>query len=294
MIYSSGFMIVPGHNGVFGTALSRTSRGMAISMQETPPDPSHADDFKPSDIPERQARAVQLLSDPTPLKPQAKGFLKTAWESVAGLTRNLVGQFLYGGIPQPMPAEEAKHLASQENQALMDEFGTTDDNKLHARLDKAVGMAHDALPNANFSGKTWILDTDEQRGQANADGSIILSRGLMNRISDEELLFVVGHEMGHLDAKHDPQRMAYEQRLATAKSAGKQAYFAQRMMEFYHDAERQADDYGVKVLEYHGLGKEHAVGYFIRKMTGFEGGDTASETHPSDAARAWRVATDSE
>jgi len=29
-------------------------------------------------------------------------------------------------------------------------------------------------------------------------------------------------------------------------------------------------------------------------MTGFEGGDTASETHPSDAARAWRVATDSE
>ena len=114
MIYSSGFMIVPGHNGVFGTALSRTSRGMAISMQETPPDPSHADDFKPSDIPERQARAVQLLSDPTPLKPQAKGFLKTAWESVAGLTRNLVGQFLYGGIPQPKrrsiwPLKKTRH-----------------------------------------------------------------------------------------------------------------------------------------------------------------------------------------
>lgn len=290
MLYSSSSMIVPGQNGISRQTPSRPTTGMAISMQESVPEAVPSDGFKASDIAERQTRALELVNDPSPVQPKAKGFLKTAWESVSNLTRNLVGHFLHGGIPQPLPVEEAKHLARQENEALVKEFGTTDDKELHARLDNAVQRARSALPEAGFSGKTTILDTDEQRGQANADGSLIFSRGLIDRISDEELLFVVGHEMGHLDAKHDLQRMAYEQRLATAKSSGQHAYFAQRMMEFYHDAERQADDYGVRVLEHNGLGKEHAVSYFIRKMTGFEGGDAVSDTHPSDSERAWRVA----
>jgi len=262
---------------------------MGISMQESLPE-APTDGFRPSDIVERKAQALQLLEDPSPLTPPSEGLLKSAWESISSFTRNLVGHFLHGELPRPMPAEEAKHLALKENEALKQEFGTSDHKPLQERLEKAIEMAREALPNAGYSGQMAVLDTDEERGQANADGSIIVSRGLMERLSDEELLFVVGHEMGHLEVEHDARRLAYEQRLATAKSAGAQAYFAQRMMEFYHDAEREADDFGVRVLEHHGLGKEHAVSFMIRKMTGLSGGDTASQTHPSDAERAWRLA----
>ena len=248
------------------------------------------DRFVPTDIETRKTEALALIEDPSPVRPTHQGLLSTAWESLESVTRNLVGHFLHGPLPKPVPAEEAKQLGRLDSADLINEFGESDDERLQMRLGKAVKMARAALPEAPFS-KLIVLDTEQPRGSAQADGSILVSRGLMNELSDEEPLFVVGHEMGHLNEKHDAQRLAYEQRLATAKAAGPQAYFSQRMMEFYHDAEHQADDYGIKVLQHHGLGKEHAVSFHIRKMQGFQGGDPASITHPSDVDRAYRAAT---
>jgi peptidase M48-like protein len=282
-------MQLPRINRAPRTASTSPSEGShAASAGESAPEVIQ-DRFQPGAIEARKASALQLIEDPAPIKPTAMSLLATAWESLESVTRNLVGHFLYGAVPEPLPAEEAKHVGSQESAELIKEFGESDDKELKTRLKKAILMAKKALPDAAYSGRMAVLDTDEPRGSALPDGSILVSRGLMAELSDEELLFVVGHEMGHLDQKHDARRLAYEQRLATAKTAGKHAYFAQRMMEFYHDAEHQADDFGIQVLKHHGLGKEHAVSFHIRKMQGFQGGDPSSETHPSDAARAYRA-----
>jgi hypothetical protein len=284
-------MKVPGANHVQrSTSLAPKGGHHIAAVAESVPDVTQ-DEFQPGAIEDRQAQAVVLLNDPSPLEHASKGLLATAWESLQSVTRNLVGQFLHGPIPTPVPAEEARHIGLQESEGLILEFGESNDKKLQARLGKAVEMAKEALPDAPYSGKMAVLDTEFERGTASPDGSIMVSRGLMEKLSDEELLYVVGHEMGHLEKKHDAQRLAFEQRLATAKSAGQHAYFAQRMMEFYHDAEDEADDLGLRVLQHHGIEKKHAVSFHIRRMEGLQGGDPASETHPSDAARAYRTLT---
>ncbi len=50
---------------------------------------------------------------------------------------------------------------------------------------------------------------------AMADGSIRIYSGLMELMNDQELLFVIGHEMGHVIKKHSREKMV----LAYAASA---------------------------------------------------------------------------
>ena len=57
-----------------------------------------------------------------------------------------------------------------------------------------------------------------------ADGTIRVYSGLMDMLDDRELVFVVGHEMGHVVAKHIKKKIM----LAYAGSAARKAIASQQ------------------------------------------------------------------
>jgi len=67
------------------------------------------------------------------------------------------------------------------------------------RLKKLVGDRYDS-DGYVFDFKVYL--SSEVNAFAMADGTIRIYSGLMDMMKDEELLFVVGHEMGHVTKKH--------------------------------------------------------------------------------------------
>ena len=56
-----------------------------------------------------------------------------------------------------------------------------------------------------FNFKVYL--TDEVNAFAMADGTIRIYSGLMDLMNDEELLFVIGHEIGHVVEEHSRQKV---------------------------------------------------------------------------------------
>lgn len=255
---------------------------------------------KPS-IEEAQAsrleRARQLLQQPESLKPREASFLQQTTAIAGKVAKDLVGMYFYGSPPAPLSTEETVAAGWYDHtKSLYDEHGETTDPKLTAKVDKAVNLALESFQgkDVGFNGRVVILDTEVVKGTAEADGSFVISRSLVEKLTDEELLFVAAHEMGHHKEQHNSERLAFEKAIAESKAEGeswKTDYLKTKMTDFYQKAEDEADDYGIRALQFHGLGKEHALSFFLRntEATGLDA--EASDTHPSDLARAWNIAT---
>lgn len=103
---------------------------------------------------------------------------------------------------------------------------------------------------------------DDINAFAMPDGSIRIYSGLMDKMTDDELLFVIGHEIGHVFHGHSRQRfqLAYAGsgvvslvESSGGKVAGITAGDAAKLVmevvqaQFSQENEREADDYGFKV-----------------------------------------------
>lgn len=133
---------------------------------------------------------------------------------------------------------------------------------------------------------------------AMADGTVRVYSGLMDLMTDEELLFVMGHEIGHV--KHEHSKQAY--RMAYAAQAGRKAAastggiagslatgalggLAEKLVnaQFSQSEETEADTFGLEFLKLNNISLQAAV-------TGLEklGGGKSSmfSTHPGSKDRA--------
>ena len=91
-----------------------------------------------------------------------------------------------------------------------------------------------------------------------ADGSIRVFAALMDIMSDEELLGVIGHEVGHV--AHKDSKKAFRQALAS--TSNKAAALTESQLgdlgealvsaKYSQKQEREADDYGYEFLKSHG------------------------------------------
>ena len=75
-------------------------------------------------------------------------------------------------------------------------------NAIYARLVKVLPEGftpHD---------KIYILDTDEINAFCLPDGTVIVCRGLAQRFNDEELAWVIAHELGHGTAHHTAEKLS--------------------------------------------------------------------------------------
>ncbi|MDO5667242.1 MAG: M48 family metalloprotease [Alcaligenaceae bacterium] len=146
---------------------------------------------------------------------------------------------------------------------------------------------------------------DEVNAFALPNGGIRVYSGLMDKMTDDELLYVVGHEVGHVVKGHSKQqtrtKMLSSAALQAVSSSGSPVAALSNSVvgqlghqlinaQYSQAHEYEADAYGLKVLKEHGKGKDPAV-TALRKLAAM-GGDRSSvfSSHPNPSARADRIA----
>lgn len=159
----------------------------------------------------------------------------------------------------------------------------------------------DGVP-LNF--KVYI--TPEINAFACADGSVRVYSGLMDKMTDDEVLGVIGHEIGHV--AHKDTRKAFQQALlqsavlegigstsstAATLTSSQLAQLGSQMMsaKYSQKQESNADDYGYDFLKANGK-NPWAMAYAFEKLEALEGAQPASSglsqmfsSHPSTPKR---------
>lgn len=147
--------------------------------------------------------------------------------------------------------------------------------------------------------------TDEVNAFAMGDGTVRLYSGLMDRMVDDELRYVIGHEVGHVKAGHSRKRMqttlaAGGLRDVVASTSGEAATLAdsqlgdlfEKVVRAQHSQsnENEADDYAMAFLKRGGYQQQAAVSALekLDRLSGGAGGGWLA-THPAPAARAERM-----
>ena len=172
--------------------------------------------------------------------------------------------------------------------------------KYARRLRRLVGE-HYQEGDLTFNYKVYLAQ--EVNAFAMADGTIRIYSGLMDMLTDDELRFVVGHEMGHVTLKHIHKklRMAYASSAvrkaiaATDSTAGEIARselggFVQILMgaQFSRLEEKEADDYGLSFMKENGYAAQAAVSA-LKKLATLGNKHSFLSSHPAPGKRAKRL-----
>lgn len=139
------------------------------------------------------------------------------------------------------------------------------------------------------------------------DGSIRFFAGLMEIMSDDEIRYVIGHEIGHVQAGHSRKRMQMALSTGAAQQAlsaagGRAAALAEselgelfvKVVRAQHSQanENEADDFAMRFISQRGYDRRAAV-TALEKLDALGGGGSASAqwlgTHPAPRDRAERM-----
>lgn len=142
------------------------------------------------------------------------------------------------------------------------------------------------------------------------DGSVRVFSSLMDIMDDDELLGVIGHEIGHVAKHHSKKQMRQELLTGALKDAvssagGKMAALTDSQLgslgqalagaKYSQKQEKEADDFGYEFLKSNGKNPMGMVSAF-QKLQSLEGGDVQSSyiskmfsSHPDTAERIKRM-----
>lgn len=197
----------------------------------------------------------------------------------------------------PVTGKRELMLVSQQDEIAMGRqtdsqigqtYGFYEDQKLSAYVDRiGQGIARNThQPNTQYHFK--VLDTPIVNAFAVPGGYVYVTRGILAYLNDEaELAGVIGHELGHVNARHIARQMSLQQvtslglNLGSAVSENFRRYaglaeFGAGMLflKFSRDDERQADDLGVEYSS--------KAGYDANRMAAFF--ETLERLHPQGGA----------
>ena len=149
-----------------------------------------------------------------------------------------------------------------------------------------------------------VYESKQINANASADGSIRFYSGLMDMMTDDELLFIVGHEIGHV--KHGHSAKAMRTALTTSglrKAAGasnsrvgaiadsQMGGLLEAVLNAQHSQgqETESDDYGMRFMKANKINAA-AASSSLRKLAGLsKGGASILSSHPDPAKRADRM-----
>jgi metalloprotease len=173
-------------------------------------------------------------------------------------------------------------------------------NKYILRLRRIAGKPGGA-EKQSFNYGVYL--SPEVNAFALADGTIRFSSGLMDRLDDGELRFVLGHEIGHLEKNHIRKKI----RLAYAASAVRKGIASQKTAagdmahslignlvevltnaQFSQLEEKEADDYGLAYLSREAYNCQDAV-TALKKLASLGGPRSFLSSHPDPEKRAARL-----
>lgn len=167
---------------------------------------------------------------------------------------------------------DEEKMGLQTDAQVVASYGVYNDDNLLNYVDgigqKMARISH--RPNLNYRFK--IMDSPVINAFAVPGGYVYLTRGILAHINDEaELAGVIGHEIGHITARHSAKQYSNQQLMQVGLGIGSviSSDFAQLagvaqqglgliLLKFSRDNETQSDELGVQYST--------AVGYDARKM----------------------------
>jgi len=197
--------------------------------------------------------------------------------------------------------DAVKNLAAQASDYSDQENTVAPASNRYARRLKSLVGDHLEQDGFRFDFKVYLAD--EVNAFAMADGTIRVYAGLMDMMDDDELRFVIGHEMGHVVKQHIRKKM----RLAYAGSALRKGIasqenlagniarssiggFAEKIVnaQFSQQEEREADDYGLGFMKKNDYQPESAISA-LRKLATLGNNHSFLSSHPAPGQRADRL-----
>lgn len=241
-----------------------------------------------------------------------------AWVLVAALAALGVGGCKSSGVSLDGMVSAGQNLATAAT--LTDEDVKAIGDRTTAELDKQNKVAGNANKYAKrlakLSGGWKSVDgkaleykvylTADINAFAVPNGSIRVFSGLMDEMNDDELRYVIAHEIGHVVLGHSKKAIqtaytATAVREATAASGNSAASALSSSQlgalgealvnaQFSQKQENEADDFAVNFLKQKGLKTGGAV-TALRKIQAKSGGDSSSlfASHPAAGKRAERM-----
>lgn len=210
------------------------------------------------------------------------------------------------GKKQFMLMSESQEIAlgMQYDPQVIATFGSYPDEKLNTYVQEQGNRMGLISHRPRLAYKVKVLDSPVVNAFAVPGGYIYLTRGILAQLNSEaELAGVIGHEMGHITARHSASQQSKQTlgqialiggMIASEKFA-EYAQYAQQGMEllflkFSRDDERQADNLGVEYSSKIGYDAHQMAEFFkvLYKMSMAEnqgGVPTFLSTHPDPGDR---------
>ncbi|MBU1186398.1 MAG: M48 family metalloprotease, partial [Acidobacteria bacterium] len=210
------------------------------------------------------------------------------------------------GQKELMLISEAQEIqmGKETHQSISQQFGIYEDPAL-SRYISELGQAMGPLTHRpHLEYHFYILDTPVVNAFAAPGGFIYVTRGALSLMKSEaELASIIGHELGHVNARHSARKLSQillvQVGLAVGSaisetfrdisglaSVGVQLLF----LKFSRDDERQADDLGIQYSRSGGWHPGKMVDFFtaLQKMGDLSGGHSLPgflSTHPLTSER---------
>lgn len=201
-------------------------------------------------------------------------------------------------------------MGAQGAESVSQSVGLVDDERLQGYVQElGMNLAVDSeRPNLPWS--FGVIDDPTPNAFAFPGGYIFITRGLMGLMGNEaELVSVLGHEIGHVTARHSVAMMTRSQVAQIGLGVGsilspELAEFSEAaagglsllFLSYGRDAERQADDLGFRYAMDHGYDVREMVNVFASlqhsaRLAGSSPLPNWLSSHPDPAERIQRIET---
>lgn len=168
-----------------------------------------------------------------------------------------------------LSTEEEVALGSEAMPELVKEYGGEVESAALRDYVTGVGLKMTKFTEADGPDLPWeftVLDSDVINAFALPGGKVFISRGLMDRFTNEaQLAGVLGHEIGHVTAQHIDERISQAMGIevlaqVAGAAAGDQSVWAQAvpvivglggqgyLLKFGRDQERESDILGMRYM----------------------------------------------
>jgi predicted Zn-dependent protease len=195
-------------------------------------------------------------------------------------------------------------MGKQYSQQVIQSMGLYDDKKLQEYVSRlGLGIAKQS-ERPNLPWAFHVMDDPTVNAFALPGGFIFITRGILTHMNNEaELVGVLGHEIGHVTARHSVQQMSRQQialiglgigSILSSKVAQYAGLASQGLgilfLKYGRDAEAQSDQLGFKYMVQHRYDPRAMVTMFetLERVSKIEGAGNIPEwasTHPNPGNR---------
>lgn len=207
-----------------------------------------------------------------------------------------------------MTVQQEIELGRQAHQQVLQMMGAYDDPALQRYVDGIGQRLAQASERPDLPWTFTVIDDPAINAFALPGGFIYLTRGILSHMGSEaEMVSVLGHEIGHVTARHSVERLSKAQLAQIGLFAGMIAAPELRnygdlastglqvmFLKFSRDDERQADDLGFRYMNQAGYDPRQMVEMFrlldrVSEGTGQGRLPDWLATHPNPGNRLGRI-----